>query len=208
MLSMKQLFVPAIPRRNLETPQEHSSSIENNKIFTGNGPGKTQKKQRRNHISKEKKLESEFTPERWAHLMQFFAATARFNEKGLINDATRNPKQEFRNVTKEYTPTRNPRQDFWNVARDTAARKPKQEFRNVVTVVPEIEYAGKYIDKGNETLRTKEESERMPVAMFHGVDIKIEARDNKRLTSKENKGKETLNSKNGWESSEELMLSQ
>ena len=31
--------------------------------------------------------------------------------------------------------------------------------------------------------------------MFHGVNVKSEARDNKRLTSKENKGEEALHSK-------------
>ena len=36
----------------------------------------------------------------------------------------------------------------------------------------------------------------MSVAIFHDVDVKSEARDNKRLTSKENKGKEALHSKN------------
>ena len=46
----------------------------------------------------------------------------------------------------------------------------------------------KYVEKGNETLRTENESKRMSVAMFHDVDVKTEARDNKRLTSKENKG--------------------
>ena len=113
---MVQLFVPEILRRKLKTPQEYASSIKKNKLFTGNGPSKTQKKQRRNHTSKELNktmLESEFTPEKWAHLMQFIATTTRLNEKGLIHD----------------------------------------------------------------TLRTKNESERMPVAMFHGVDVECEARD-------------------------------
>ena len=64
-------------------------------------------------------MELEFTPEKWPHLMQFIATTARLNEKGLMHDATRNPKQEFRNVVKES-------------AKDTPTRNPKQEFRNVV----------------------------------------------------------------------------
>ena len=64
-------------------------------------------------------MESEFTPEKWAHL------TARLNEKGLIHNVARNPKQEFRNVAKDDTPTRNPKQEFRNVARYTAVRNPK-----------------------------------------------------------------------------------
>ena len=43
-----------------------------------------------------------------------------------------------------------------------------------------------YVEKSNETLRTKNESKRMSVAMFHDVDVKTEARDNKRLTSTDN----------------------
>ena len=54
----------------------------------------------------------------------------------------------------------------------------------------------KYVEKGNETRRTENESKRMSVAMFHDVNVKSEARDNKRLTSKENKGEEALHSKN------------
>ena len=72
--------------------------------------------------------------------------------------------------------------------RDTAARNPKQELRNVATVLPAIKHAGKYVEKGNEALRTKNESKRISVVMFHDVNVKSEARDNKRLTSKENKG--------------------
>ena len=90
--------------------------------------------------------------------MQCIAAAARLNEKCLIHDATRNPKQEFRNVAKESvkdTPTRNPKQDFRNVAQKTAARNPKQGFRNVAIVLPPIKHARKYIEKDNETLHTK-----------------------------------------------------
>ena len=112
-------------------------------------------------------MELEFTPEKWPHLMQFIATAARLNEKGLIHDATRNSKQEFRNVAKESakdTPTRNPKQEFRNVARDTTARNLKQELRNVATGVPAIEYAGKYVEKGNETLCTKNENNGDPIS--------------------------------------------
>ena len=191
MLSAKQLFVSAIPRRNPKTPQDwlHASSIKNIRLFTGNCPGQTQEKQRRHHVSKEKNktiLESDFTPEKRAHLIQSIATTARLNEKGLIHNAARNPKRKFRNVAKEDTPTRNPKQEFRNVAPDTTARNPKQELRNVATVLPEIKHARKYVEKGNEILRTENESKRMSVVMFNDVDIKSEARDNKRLTSNEN----------------------
>ena len=56
MLSAKQFFVPTIPRRNPKTPLDwlHISLIKKNKLFTGNGPGENQEKQRRNHDSKEK----------------------------------------------------------------------------------------------------------------------------------------------------------
>ena len=144
-------------------------------------------------------MKSEFTPEKWAHLHQLVAMTAHLNKKGIIHDATRNSKHEFRNDAKEsakYTPTRNPKQEFRNVAQNTAARNPKQEFRNVATVFPATEHTGKYVEKDNKTLSTKNESKRMSVAMFHGVDIKSETRDNKRVTSKENKDQEALNSKN------------
>ena len=120
------------------------------------------------------------------------------NEKGPIHNAARNPKQEFRNVAKESpkdTPTRNPKQEFQNFARDTAAKNPKQEFRNVAKVVPAIEYAGRHVEKGNKTLRTKNESESMSVVIFHDADVKNKTRDSKRLTSKKNKGKETLHLK-------------
>ena len=142
MLSMKQLCVSAIPRRNPETPQDwlHASSIKKNKLFTGNCPGQTQEKQRRHHISKEKNktiLESEFTPEKWAHLIQSIATTARLNEKGLCNpQCSQEPEtavlKRFEKIDKKNTPTTNRKQEFRkNVARDTAATNPKQGFRNV-----------------------------------------------------------------------------
>ena len=52
-----------------------------------------------------------------------------------------------------------------------ATRNSKQKFRNVATVVRVIKHAGKYVKKGNKTLRTKNESERMSVAMFHDVYV-------------------------------------
>ena len=70
------------------------------------------------------------------------------------------------------------------------------ELRNVATVLLATKHAGKYVEEGNETLRTENESKRMSAAMFHDVDVKSEARDNKRLTSKENKSKKTLHFKN------------
>ena len=135
-----------------------------------------------------------FTPEKWAYLKPLFVAmTTRLSKKGsLIHDAARDPKQEFRNVASESArrmPTRSEKK-FRNVARETAARNPREEFRNVATVVPAIKHAGRHVEKGNETLRAKNESESMSVAIFH--DVKNEARDNKRLTSKKNKGKEAL----------------
>ena len=167
MLSVRQLFVSATPKRHSETPQEwlHASSIKKNKLFTGNCPGQTQEKQRRHHISKEKNetiLESEFTPEKKAHLIQSIATTARLYEKGLIHNAARSPKQEFRNVAKEDTPTRNPKQEFRNVARCTAARNPKQELRNVATV-----------------LHPKNDEKEM----LASIGIKDEVREPNRLTS-------------------------
>ena len=96
------------------------------------------------------------------------------NEKGTIHDAARNPKQEFRNIVKEPakdTPTRNPKQEFQIIARDTAARNQKQEFQNVATAVPSIKYAGRYAEKGNETLRTKNESESMSVAIYSTTPV-------------------------------------
>ena len=199
----KTAFVSTIPRRNLEMPQDwlHATSIEKNKLFTGNGPSKTQEKQRRDHISNQKNneiLNLKFTPEKWVHLHQFVVMITHLNEKGPIRDATRNPQQDFRDVAKESVrdmPTRNPNQEFRNLARNAAARDPNQALRNVAIVVPAIKYAGKYAEKGNETLCAKNESERMSVVTFHDVDVIHEARDNERLTPKKNKGKETLHFK-------------
>ena len=95
-------------------------------------------------------MESEFTPEKWAYLIQPIATNERLNEKDQIHNAARNPKQEFRNIVKEPakdTPTRNPKQEFQIIARDTAARNQKQEFQNVATAVPAIWYAGRYVKK-------------------------------------------------------------
>ena len=55
----------------------------------GNESSQNQEKQRRNYISKENNneiLKSEFTPKKWAYLIQFVATTARLNEKGLIHN--------------------------------------------------------------------------------------------------------------------------
>ena len=73
------------------------------------------------------------------------------------------------------------------------AKNPKQEFQNVATAVPAIQYAGRYGEK--DTLYTKNESKSMSVAIFHDADVRNEARDNTRLTSKKNKGKENLHIK-------------
>ena len=94
------------------------------------------------------------------------------NEKGTIHDAARNPKQEFRNIAKEPakdTSTWNPKQEFQNIVRDTAARHTRQDFRNIATVVPAIEHARKYVEKGNKTLRTKNESKRMQYCAWGSV---------------------------------------
>ena len=40
----------------------------------------------------------------------------------------------------------------------------------------------KYVEKGNETFRTKNESKRTPVTIFYDVDVKVEVRDPERLT--------------------------
>ena len=85
MLSAKLFFVPAIPRRNPKTSLNwlHPYLIKKNKLFTANGPAELQEKQRRNHASKEEKntvLESEFTSEKWAYLIQSIATTAHKSE--------------------------------------------------------------------------------------------------------------------------------
>ena len=152
----------------------HASPIKRDKPFTGNGPGQTQEKQRRHHISKEKNktiLKLRFTPEKWAYLKPLFVAmTTRLSKKGsLIHDAARDPKQEFRNVASESArrmPTRSEKK-FRNVARETAARNPREEFRNVATVVPAIKHAGEYVEK----------------EMLASIEVKSEVRKAEWLTS-------------------------
>ena len=52
--------------------------------------------------------------------------------------------------------------------------------------------AKKYVERGNEILRTKNKNKRMLVIIFQGIDIKRETRRNKWVTSKKNRGKEIL----------------
>ena len=93
------------------------------------------------------------------------------------------PTQKFWDIARDPA-TMNPNQEFWNVASNTATRSPKQEFRNVAKNVPAIKLAENFIEKGNETFRTKNESKRMLVPIFHSMDMKSEARGNERLNSK------------------------
>ena len=79
------------------------------------------------------------------------------------------------------------------------ARNPKQEIRTVTGVTPAVKLTEECVEKGNKTLRTKNESKKMLVTVFHGIDVRCQAEDNKWLTSRENMGEETLHSKNGKE---------
>ena len=99
--------------------QEYTFSTGKNKLFTGNGAGKTHKKQSGTILVKRR------TKQFWNQNSRqrsgltscnSLVTTTRLNEKGLLHDATRNPTQEFQNVAKEDTPTRNPKQEFRNVA--------------------------------------------------------------------------------------------
>jgi hypothetical protein len=156
---------------------------------------------------------------------QEFRNVARESTKS--HDAARNPKQEFRSVVRESRARRKPtknKKEFRNVARESRARrkptrnkkefrnvaqarKPKQEFRKVAVIAPPIKHDGKYVEKDNEILRTKNDSKRMLLKIFHGIEVKSEAGDRKRLTSKNNKGKETLRTGNGDVSSLESVQS-
>ena len=136
---------------------------------------------------------------------QEFRNVARESTKS--HDAARNPKKEFRNVARESRARRKPtknKKEFRNVAQ---ARNTNQEFRKVAVIAPAIKDDGKYVEKDNEILRTKNDSKRMLLKIFHDIEVKSEAGDRKRLTSKNNKGKETLRTRIDDVSSLESMQS-
>ena len=76
------------------------------------------------------------------------------------------------------------------------ARNPKQEIRTVTGVTPAVKLTEECVKKGNKTLRTKNESKKMLVTVFHGIDVRCQAEDNKWLTSRKSMSEEALHSKN------------
>ena len=97
--------------------------------------------------------------------IQEFRNVARESTKS--HNAARNPKQEFRHVARESRARRKPtknKKEFRNVAQ---ARNTNQEFRKVAVIAPAIKDDGKYVEKDNEILRTKNDSKRMLLKIFH-----------------------------------------
>ena len=76
--------------------------------------------------------------------------------------------------------------------REVVPRNPKQEFRNPAVFAPAVDLAEKYVEKGHESLRTENESEKVSVT---SINVKSEARNSKWLTSKKIKSNETLQTK-------------
>ena len=192
------------PKQEFETSRDQSSKAKMAKDNNDSRKGSEKSKRHGNHNQggNRKQFRGQASKQSKAVLKLDPAP-----EPTKSHDAARNPKQEFRHVARESRARRKPtknKKEFRNVAQ---ARNTNQEFRKVAVIAPAIKDDGKYVEKDNEILRTKNDSKRMLLKIFHSIEVKSEAGDRKRLTSKNSKGKETLRTRIDDVSSLESMQS-